>query len=76
VDHGTSNFPNESAEYRTARNELLNAEIALRRQTEAVAAMRRALPIGGEIKEDYAFERTTNGPSRYGCPTCSRESQV
>ena len=51
------NFPNESAEYRTARNELLDAEIALRRQTEAVAAMRRALPPGGEIKEDYVFER-------------------
>ena len=52
------NFPNESSEYRDARNRLLDAEIALRRQTETVAAMRRALPPGGEAKEDYVFERT------------------
>src|SRR6185295_17629688 len=50
-------FPNESAEYRTARNALLEAEIALRRQLEAVAAQRRALPPGGAVPEDYAFER-------------------
>ncbi len=50
-------FPNESAEYRAARNELLDAEIALRRQTEAVAAMRRALPPGGDVPEDFVFER-------------------
>lgn len=50
-------FPNESAEYRQARNALLDAEIALRRQTEAVAAQRRALPPGGEVPEDYVFER-------------------
>lgn len=50
-------FPNESPAYREARNELLEAEIALRRQTEAVAEMRRALPPGGEVPEDYVFER-------------------
>jgi predicted dithiol-disulfide oxidoreductase (DUF899 family) len=50
-------FPNESPEYREARNALLDAEIALRRQTEAVAAMRRALPAGGEVPQDYVFER-------------------
>ena len=50
-------FPNESAEYREARNALLDAEIALRRQVEAVAAQRRALPPGGEVREDYLFER-------------------
>jgi predicted dithiol-disulfide oxidoreductase (DUF899 family) len=50
-------FPNELAAYREARNALLDAEIALRRQTEAVAAMRRALPWGGEVPEDYVFER-------------------
>src|SRR5438132_876941 len=49
-------FPNESIEYRTARNELLEAEIALRRNIEAVAELRRALPPGGEIMEDYVFE--------------------
>ena len=50
-------FPNESPAYRQARNALLDAEIALRRQTEAVAAMRRALPPGGAVPEDYSFER-------------------
>jgi len=50
-------FPNESAEYRRARNELLEAEIALRRQLETVAAQRRALPPGGAVAEDYVFER-------------------
>ena len=50
-------YPNESSEYRNARNALLGAEIALRRQTEAVAEMRRALPPGGEVPEDYVFER-------------------
>jgi predicted dithiol-disulfide oxidoreductase (DUF899 family) len=51
------NFPNESAEYRTARNALLQAEIALRRQLEAVAAQRRALPRGGAVPVDFVFEQ-------------------
>ena len=50
-------YPNESAEYRKARNALLTEEMALRRQIEAVAAQRRALPPGGEVPEDYRFER-------------------
>jgi predicted dithiol-disulfide oxidoreductase (DUF899 family) len=50
-------FPGESPEYRRARAELLADEIALRRQIEAVAAKRRALPPGGTVPEDYAFER-------------------
>jgi predicted dithiol-disulfide oxidoreductase (DUF899 family) len=52
-------FPNESVEYRAARNRLLEAEIALRRQSGAVAALRRALPPGGEVREDYVFEGET-----------------
>jgi predicted dithiol-disulfide oxidoreductase (DUF899 family) len=51
-----SHFPNESLEYRQARNELLAAEIELRRHIEQVAALRRALPAGGEIPADYTFE--------------------
>jgi predicted dithiol-disulfide oxidoreductase (DUF899 family) len=51
------NFPNEGTEYRTARNALLRHEVALRREMEAVAAERRALPRGGEVKEDYVFSR-------------------
>ena len=50
-------YPNESATYRDARNKLLDAEIALRAQIEAVAAQRRALPPGGEVPQDYVFER-------------------
>jgi len=50
-------YPNESAEYRTARNRLLDAEMALRRQIEEVAALRRALPPGGVVEQDYGFER-------------------
>jgi hypothetical protein len=49
-------LPGETAEYRAARNDLLDHEIALRRQMEAVAAARRALPPGGLIREDYAFD--------------------
>src|SRR6202140_5401718 len=48
-------FPNESAEYRRARDVLREAEIALRRQIEATAQLRRALPPGGEVREDYLF---------------------
>jgi len=48
-------FPGESAEYRRARTALLAEEIELRRQIERVAELRRALPPGGPIPEDYAF---------------------
>ena len=49
-------FPNESPEYRAARNKLLEREVALRREMEAVAAEIRALPPGGAVPEDYEFE--------------------
>ena len=49
-------FPNESPQYRAARDRLPAAEMALRRQIEAVAAERRALPPGGRVAEDYVFE--------------------
>ncbi|MBO9621293.1 MAG: DUF899 family protein [Sphingomonas sp.] len=57
TDFARMAFPNESREYRAARNALLDAEIELRRRTEAVAAMRRALPPGGAVPQDYVFER-------------------
>jgi predicted dithiol-disulfide oxidoreductase (DUF899 family) len=50
-------FPGESAEYRAARDRLLDQEIALRRAMEEVAAARRALPPGGAVPEDYVFQR-------------------
>lgn len=49
-------FPNETPEYRKARDALLEQEVALRRQMEAVAAGLRALPPGGEVPEDYLFD--------------------
>lgn len=49
-------WPNESADYRAARDELLKAEMDLRRRLEHVAAMRRTLPAGGVVREDYVFQ--------------------
>ena len=51
----STRFPNEKPAYRAARDKLLKAEIALRRQVETVAAMRRKLPPGGALKENYVF---------------------
>jgi predicted dithiol-disulfide oxidoreductase (DUF899 family) len=65
-------FPNESAEYRRARSRLLEEEMELRRDIERVAALRRALPAGGELREDYVFEM--NAPA--GKPTNVRLSQL
>jgi predicted dithiol-disulfide oxidoreductase (DUF899 family) len=54
--HHSIRFPNETPAYRDARNELLEAEIALRKNIENVAALRRKLPLGGPLPEDYVFE--------------------
>ncbi|MEO1076951.1 MAG: DUF899 family protein [Bacteroidota bacterium] len=53
----TFRFPNEPDDYREQRDALLEAEVALRAQIEAVAAQRRQLPLGGRLKEAYTFER-------------------
>jgi predicted dithiol-disulfide oxidoreductase (DUF899 family) len=49
-------FPNESPQYRAARNKLLQRETALRREMEAVAVEIRALPPGGAVSQDYEFD--------------------
>ncbi len=49
-------LPNESPDYRRARQALLVEEIELRRHIERVAAQRRALPPGGEVTKSYVFE--------------------
>src|ERR1700712_1198122 len=59
-------FPNESAEYRRAREALLAEEIELRRHIERVAEQRRALPPGGEVRKDYAFEGESGAVSFAG----------
>ncbi len=57
-------FPNESDDYRRARDALLAEEIELRRHIERVAEQRRALPPGGALPLDYTLvgER---GPVRF-----------
>ncbi|MGC9542518.1 DUF899 family protein [Streptomyces sp. UG1] len=65
-------FPGESAEYRAARNRLLDQEMELRRATEAVAVARRELPPGGLVLEDYVFQQ--QGPD--GAETDVRLSEL
>jgi predicted dithiol-disulfide oxidoreductase (DUF899 family) len=65
-------FPGESAEYRAARDRLLEQEVELRRATEAVAAARRALPPGGPVPEDYVFQ----GADADGTPADVRMSEL
>ena len=57
-------YPNESTEYRRAREALLAEEIELRRHIERVAEQPRRLPPGGEVKKNYAFEGE-NGPASF-----------
>ena len=59
-------FPQETAEYRKARNELLTAEIEPRRQIEAVAAARRKLPLGGQVAPHYVFDEGPTDLSEQG----------
>ena len=61
VKTNRAHFPNESADYRRARNALLVKEIELRRQMEEVSKLRRALPPGGEVTKQYRFIGE-NGP--------------
>lgn len=59
----TKTFPGESAAYRAARNELLKAELALDEAIQKTAELRRALPDGGLLPEDYAFEELSEDGS-------------
>jgi predicted dithiol-disulfide oxidoreductase (DUF899 family) len=65
-------FPGESAEYRAARDRLLEQEAELRRLTEAVAAARRELPPGGAVPVDYVFQEAVAD----GTPTDVRLSEL
>jgi predicted dithiol-disulfide oxidoreductase (DUF899 family) len=68
-------FPNESADYRRARNALLAEEIELRRHIERVAEQRRALPPGGEVIGDYRFQGE-HGPIDFAGLFGDRQSLV
>ena len=68
----TAHFPNESAEYRRAREQLLIEEIELRRHAERVAELRRALPPGGAVTKNMSSWARAATPH---CPTCSATSR-
>src|SRR5438874_10371844 len=65
-------YPGESVEYRAARDRLLEQEVRLRREMEAVAEARRGLPPGGAVPEDYVFR----GIGADGAPTDVRLSEL
>ena len=65
-------YPGESAEYRAARDRLLEQETRLRREMEAVAQARRGLPPGGVVPEDYVFR----GIGADGMPSDVRLSEL
>ena len=56
-------WPNEPTGYREQRQQLLEAESALRSQMEAVARLRRNLPLGGIAGSDYRFIDVQSGAS-------------
>lgn len=54
-------YPGESPEYREARDRLLAEEEALVKHVKRVAALRRELPLGGRLKQDYTFKWANDG---------------
>jgi predicted dithiol-disulfide oxidoreductase (DUF899 family) len=54
-------YPNESREYRAARDALLKDEQELVAKVKSVAERRRKLPLGGELKEEYVFQWANAG---------------
>jgi predicted dithiol-disulfide oxidoreductase (DUF899 family) len=54
-------YPNETQDYRAARDALLKDEQELVEKTKALAAKRRTLPLGGKLKQDYIFQWAGNG---------------
>jgi len=69
-------FPGETEEYRKARDELLAAEVELRKRVEEVAALRRKLPLGGKLKDDYIFEEEAPDLSDQGTVKSTKFSEL
>jgi len=61
-----SRYPNESVEYRQARDALSAEEEELIIRVKAIAERRRKLPLGGQLEEDYTFTWATD--NRLGEP--------
>ncbi len=70
---GNVHFPGESHEYRAARDALTLAETELTRKIDEVAALRRNLPPGGIVPEDYVF---TEGPADIAADGPTREVRL
>ncbi|MDI1271980.1 DUF899 family protein [Polaromonas sp.] len=68
-------FPNESADYRRARDALLAEEIELRRHIERVAQQRRELPPGGVLPKDYDLVGE-HGPVKFSELFAGKQSLV
>ncbi len=64
-------YPNESREYRDARESLLKDEQELVDKVRSVAERRRNLPPGGQLKEDYVFQWANDGKLGNPCPSCT-----
>ena len=58
---GELRYPNETREYREAREALLREEQDIVDKVKAVAEKRRRLPPGGLLQEDDAFQWATDG---------------
>jgi predicted dithiol-disulfide oxidoreductase (DUF899 family) len=67
-----AHYPNESAEYRAARNALLAEEIELRRHIERIADQRRSLPPGGQLAQDFEFSES--GPATLSSLFCGKDT--
>ena len=61
LDQHGLRYPNESQEYRKAREALLKDEQELVAMVKSVAEKRRMLPFGGQLKEDYSFQWAGGG---------------
>lgn len=72
MSQNDTRLPNETKEYRAARERLLEAEKELRAHVERVAEQRRALPLGGEVMEDYEFDMI----GADGSPATARLSEL
>ena len=54
-------YPNESRDYRDARDLLLKDEQELADKVKSVASRRCNLPPGGQLKENYVFQWANDG---------------
>lgn len=69
-------YPNETPAYRAARELLLEEEKRLRAQVERVASLRRELPPGGAVADDYKFREMPRDGAHAGTVRDVRLSEL